>query len=88
MFKSLPSWLTFGKVRATYANVGSANGIGPYSNSLTYGLSQNSFNGVPLGSINNTTTPNPDIKPYSVKEKEIGGIAYVQQPGEFGCGRL
>ncbi|TFF37512.1 SusC/RagA family TonB-linked outer membrane protein [Mucilaginibacter psychrotolerans] len=72
MFKTLPSWLSFGKIRATYANVGSANGIGPYSNSLTYGLSQNSFNGIPLGSINNTTTPNQDIKPYSVKEKEVG----------------
>ncbi|MCJ8209189.1 SusC/RagA family TonB-linked outer membrane protein [Mucilaginibacter sp. RS28] len=72
MFKTLPSWLSFGKLRATYANVGSANGIAPYSNSLTYSISQNAFNGVPVGSINNTTTPNPDIKPYSVKEKEVG----------------
>ncbi|QEC74826.1 SusC/RagA family TonB-linked outer membrane protein [Mucilaginibacter ginsenosidivorax] len=70
--KNSPSWLSFGKIRATYANVGSANGIGPYSNSLTFALSQNTFNGFPLGSINNTTTPNQNIKPYSVKEKEIG----------------
>ncbi|WP_426587311.1 SusC/RagA family TonB-linked outer membrane protein [Mucilaginibacter sp. R-33] len=70
--KNPPSWLTFGKIRATYANVGSANGINPYSNSLTFTLSQNAFNGVPLGSISNVTTPNQAIKPYSVKEKEIG----------------
>lgn len=52
--------------------MGSANGINPYSNSLTFTLSQNAFNGVPLGSISNVTTPNQAIKPYSVKEKEIG----------------
>ena len=72
MFKTLPSWLSFGKLRATYANVGSATGVAPYSNSLTYSISQNTFNGIPVGTINNTTTPNQDIKPYSVKEKEIG----------------
>ena len=70
--KNPPSWLSFGKIRATYANVGSANGINPYSNSLTFTVSQNAFNGVPLGSISNVTTPNQAIKPYSVKEKEIG----------------
>ncbi|MDR6943850.1 SusC/RagA family TonB-linked outer membrane protein [Mucilaginibacter pocheonensis] len=70
--KNPPSWLSFGKIRATYANVGSANGINPYSNSLTFTVSQNAFNGFPLGSISNVTTPNQAIKPYSVKEKEIG----------------
>ncbi|HEY9195598.1 MAG TPA: TonB-dependent receptor, partial [Mucilaginibacter sp.] len=70
--KNPPSWLSFGKIRATYANVGSANGINPYSNSLTFTISQNAFNGYPLGSISNVTTPNQAIKPYSVKEKEIG----------------
>lgn len=72
MFKTLPSWLSFGKLRATYANVGSASGVAPYSNSLTYSISQNTFNGIPVGTINNTTTPNQNIMPYSVKEKEIG----------------
>jgi TonB-linked SusC/RagA family outer membrane protein len=72
MFKTLPSWLSFGKIRASYADVGSANGANPYSNSLTYTVSTNSFNGQPLGSISNTATPNPNLKPFSLKEKEIG----------------
>jgi TonB-linked SusC/RagA family outer membrane protein len=72
MFKTLPSWLSFGKIRASYADVGSANGANPYSNSLTYTVSPNSFNGQPLGSISNTSTPNPNLKPFSLREKEIG----------------
>ncbi|MEO7213837.1 SusC/RagA family TonB-linked outer membrane protein [Mucilaginibacter sp.] len=72
MFKTLPSWLSFGKIRASYADVGSANGANPYSNSLTYTVSPNSFNGQPLGSISNTSTPNPNLKPFSLKEKEVG----------------
>jgi len=70
--KNPPGWLNFGKIRASYANVGSANGIGAYANSLTFALAPSTFNGAPLGSINNTTTPNAALKPYSVKEKEIG----------------
>jgi len=70
--KTRPKWLNFGKLRGSYAYVGSANGIAAYSNSLTYGIQQNLFNGLPLGLINNTGTPNPDLKPYSVKEAEVG----------------
>ena len=70
--KTPPSWLNFGKIRASYANVGSANGIGAYANSLTFSIPPSTFNGLPLGTINNGTTPNANLKPYSVKEKEIG----------------
>jgi TonB-linked SusC/RagA family outer membrane protein len=70
--KSRPTWLNFGKIRASYAYVGSANGIGAYSNSLTFGIQQNLFNGLPLGLINNAGTPNINLKPYSVQEKEVG----------------
>lgn len=64
-------WLNFGKIRLAISETGSAQGVGAY-NALTFALSQNSFNGLPLGSINNTSSPNPRIKPFGVNEKEIG----------------
>ncbi|SFT20866.1 SusC/RagA family TonB-linked outer membrane protein [Mucilaginibacter polytrichastri] len=64
-------WLNFGKLRVAVSETGSAQGIGAY-NTLTFALAQNPFNGSPLGSINNTSSPNPRIKPFGVKEKEIG----------------
>ena len=71
-------WLTFGKLRAAIAETGSAGGVGPY-NALTFRLSPNTFNGLPLGSINDlngtpatSVAPNPQIKPFGVNEKEIG----------------
>ncbi|MES2277213.1 MAG: SusC/RagA family TonB-linked outer membrane protein [Bacteroidota bacterium] len=65
------TWLNFGKIRVAVAETGSAGVVGPY-NALTFALSANSFNGLPLGSINNTISPNPRIKPFGVNEKEIG----------------
>jgi TonB-linked SusC/RagA family outer membrane protein len=70
--KTRPNWLSFGKVRGSYAYVGSANGVGAYSNALTFGILQNPFNGLPLGQINNADTPNPNLTPYSIKESEVG----------------
>ncbi|WP_157543784.1 SusC/RagA family TonB-linked outer membrane protein [Mucilaginibacter paludis] len=69
----LPSakWLNFGKLRVAVAETGSAGTVGAY-NALTFALSSNTFNGLPLGSINNTSAPNPQIKPFGVNEKEIG----------------
>lgn len=64
-------WLNFGKLRLAVAETGSAQGVGPY-NALTFALAQNSFNGLPLGSINGTASPNTQIKPFGVNEKEIG----------------
>lgn len=72
LMKDKAEWLNFGKLRLAYAEVGSANGIGPYSNVLTFGLQQNLYNGTSLGLINNVNVPNPALKPYSVREKEIG----------------
>src|SRR5690606_29536374 len=66
------SWLNYGKLRATYADVGSANGIGAYSNRLAYGVEANPFNAISLGTIRNANSPNPQIKPFGVSEKEIG----------------
>jgi TonB-linked SusC/RagA family outer membrane protein len=64
-------WLNFGKIRVAVAETGSAQGVGPY-NALTFALAQNSYNGLPLGTINNTSSPNTQIKPFGVNEKEIG----------------
>lgn len=67
------SWLNYGKLRGSYAQVGSANGIAPYSGNLNYSIEQNQFNGQLLGSIGGAgASPNPNLKPFSVAEKEIG----------------
>jgi TonB-linked SusC/RagA family outer membrane protein len=65
-------WLNFGKIRASFAQTGSQGTVGAYSTNLTYGLTPNTFNGIPLGTINGTSSPNADIKPFGVKEQEIG----------------
>jgi len=65
-----PSWLDFGKVRAGWANVGGATG--PYLTLLNYGLLPVQLNGMPLGTITNTSTPNSDLKPSEATELEIG----------------
>ena len=69
-FSNLPSWLSFGKLRAAYSEVG--GDTDPYSNSLYYNLNANPFNGVALGSINNTVSPNANLRPLKVKEAEAG----------------
>ncbi|MGZ3757240.1 MAG: SusC/RagA family TonB-linked outer membrane protein [Mucilaginibacter sp.] len=69
--KSLPSWLDYGKLRATYAAVGSG-GVGAYSNNLYYNLNANQFNGVGLGGYTSTTAPNANLKPQALKETELG----------------
>jgi len=65
-------WLNYGKLRASYADVGSANGINAFTGLLTYGILPNQFNGLSLGTIANGNSPNPLLKPFSVSEKEIG----------------
>ncbi|CAG5008519.1 hypothetical protein DYBT9275_04290 [Dyadobacter sp. CECT 9275] len=75
-FSSLPVWLTFGKLRAAYAQVGSDN-VAPYSNALYYSVDNNSFPNpsgqlVPVGGINASTVPNKNLRPLRVKETEAG----------------
>ena len=66
------SWLSYGKLRASYAQVGSVASVGPYDGVLTYGINANLFNGQTLASINGTSAPNPLLQPFTVKETEIG----------------
>ncbi len=65
-------WLSYGKLRASWAQVGSIAGVGPYDGVLTYAINANQFNGQTLGSINGTNAPNPLLQPFTVTEKEIG----------------
>src|SRR6185503_7724000 len=65
------SWLNYGKLRATYATTGGVT-IGPFSSQLTYSIAQQLFGTYPIGTIANTSNPNPNLEPYKVTEKEIG----------------
>ncbi|MEO5999397.1 MAG: SusC/RagA family TonB-linked outer membrane protein [Chitinophagaceae bacterium] len=76
-FPSLPDWLTFGKLRAGYAEVGSDTDVPPYSNNLFYNINPAQFpnpagNGQPLATISGSTVPNANLRPMRVSEKEIG----------------
>ena len=71
-FQNLPSWLSFGKIRLAYAEVGSDTDVAPYSNNLYYAISPQQLLGQPVGNINANTIPNPGLKPMKVQEKEIG----------------
>jgi TonB-linked SusC/RagA family outer membrane protein len=66
------SWLSYGKLRASWAQVGSVAGVGPFDGVLTYGFNANLFNGQTLASISGGNAPNPLLQPFTVVEKEIG----------------
>lgn len=70
------SWLDFGKLRIGYAEVGSDGDVAPFSDQLFYAVNANSINNpsgtaVPVGT-SGTTVPNPDLRPSSISETEIG----------------
>lgn len=67
---SMPAWLSFGKIRAAYAEVG--GDTDPYTNSLYYSINANPFNSSGLGTISSTVSPNPNLRPLKVKESELG----------------
>src|SRR5690606_36380343 len=74
---TLPSWLSYGKVRVAYAEVGSDSDVGPYSNVLYYNINSNLFpnpSGAPqpVGGPSGTTVPNPNLKPMRISETEVG----------------
>jgi TonB-linked SusC/RagA family outer membrane protein len=74
---ALPDWITFGKIRAAYAEVGSDTDVSPYANNLFYGINAQQFPSPagasqPLGSISGSTVPNANLRPMRVSEKEVG----------------
>lgn len=63
-------WLSFGKFRASYAEVG--GDTDPYTNTLYFNIEPNQFNGTPLGIITTNRSPNSNLRPLTVKETEVG----------------
>ncbi len=73
----MPSWLSFGKLRVAYAEVGSDTDVQPYANNLFYNISAQQFPNAsgspqPVGSVSGATVPNANLRPMRVTEKEIG----------------
>lgn len=76
-FKTAPTWLSFGKVRVAYAEVGSDTDVSPYSNNLFYGINGNLFANPagalqPVGGSSGSTLPNANLRPMRTSEKEVG----------------
>lgn len=65
----LPSWLSFLKVRASWAQSGGS--VSPYNLSLTYRYGE-TIHGYPTGSISNSTIPNINLKPLTSTSYEVG----------------
>lgn len=73
---SAAPWLTFGKLRVGYAEVGSDGDVGPYADQLFYTVNSNTIlnpsgTAVTVGT-SGTTLPNPNLRPMRVKEFEAG----------------
>jgi TonB-linked SusC/RagA family outer membrane protein len=66
------SWITYGKLRASWAQVGSIAGVNPYEGVLTYNYNQNPFNNQTLASVAGNNVPNPVLSPFTVTENELG----------------
>ena len=69
-------WLTFGKVRLGYAEVGSDAGIPAYADQLFYGVNANPIvngNGTPVTvGTSGAVLPNKNLRPMRIKETEAG----------------
>jgi TonB-linked SusC/RagA family outer membrane protein len=76
-FQGLPLWLSFGKLRASWAQVGNANSVGAYQTINNYSLLGATHVGRPMASFataggNNGLIPNPDLLPLTSTEYEMG----------------
>jgi TonB-linked SusC/RagA family outer membrane protein len=74
-----PEFLSFGKIRAGYSNVGQATN--PYQTQLSYAFLSATLNGQPLGTISpdNVNIPNRSLKASNASEIEIGTeLAFLQ----------
>lgn len=73
----VPAWLTFGKFRAAYAEVGSDTDVPPYADVLFYNINANLFPNPggslqPVGASVGSTLPNRNLRPMRTGEAEIG----------------
>lgn len=74
-----PSWLSFGKLRLAYAQVGSDSDVPPYAGQLFYNINGNLLANPPpasqlqpVGGPLGTTVPNANLRPMTVSETEVG----------------
>lgn len=65
-----PEWLSFGQLRATWAEVGSDTG--PYQLALDYEIEPVAFRGTQMAEIGQGTVPLADLKPSLTQEVEFG----------------
>ena len=65
----LPEWIPFLKVRGSWSQSG--GGVGPYQLGLTYGYIP-SIGSYPIGSVNNSSVPNLNLKPLTSISYEAG----------------
>ena len=63
-------WLEYGKLRASWAIVGSDTD--PYQLEKMYTTAKYSYAGYTIGSINNTIKPNKDLRPTMTTSYEVG----------------
>ena len=68
---SLPDFITFGKVRASWAQTANAGAVGPYALTLPYSLNGSHIN-APIGSIAGGTIPPLNPAPPTFTEYEVG----------------
>lgn len=74
---SLPEWLSLGKVRVSWAQVGSSSAVGAYQINNTYSLLGGSHLGRPMASFSTATgqggaIPNSNLIPFTSTELEFG----------------
>ena len=69
---SLPSWLSFGKLRATWAQVGNTQSVGAYQTTLTYSAGNTHLNRPLGGFTSGGNYPNRDLVPFTSTELEFG----------------
>lgn len=68
----MPSFISFGKLRASWAESSNTGAAQPYQTVLTYNLQGYTLNGQSLGYVNTQNIPNQLLKPVSIKEFEVG----------------
>ena len=62
--------INYGKLRASFAQVGSDTD--PYQLAVSYANSKYAYSGYAMGMISNTVQPNPDLKPTRTNSFELG----------------
>lgn len=67
----MPAFVTFGKLRASWAQVG-GGAPNPYALNVNYGLTGQGHQGAVLGRINNGSIPNQGLTPFLSTEVEVG----------------